>query len=224
MAKVLKLKVKRSQLPVGPMGPMGPVGPPGKDSTIPGPPGPPGRDSTVPGPPGRDSEVPGPQGPEGRGILSAEIRKTDLVLTYTDGEEVNVGRVVGKDGMNGGSMAGGATFTDWDGFMFLRTTADEDETQPSFQLVFSRTVDLYRNLKGSYFKALTAATADSTFDVRKNGTSIGSITFGAGNTDGVATFPDAVRFKAGDLLQIYSPATPDATLANISFTFVGQRV
>lgn len=43
----------------------------------------------------------GPQGPAGRGITSTVITGEDLVISYTDGTSVNVGRVVGEDGSNG---------------------------------------------------------------------------------------------------------------------------
>ena len=59
----------------------------------PGPEGPPGRDGAD-GAPGRDGKdgVPGRNGSDGRGIESLAIRDGNLLVTYTDGEQVNVGK------------------------------------------------------------------------------------------------------------------------------------
>lgn len=43
----------------------------------------------------------GKDGEDGRGISKAEIVKGNLIIHYTDGTKENVGRVVGKDGING---------------------------------------------------------------------------------------------------------------------------
>jgi hypothetical protein len=45
-----------------------------------------------------DIGEPGPIGADGRGIASAVILGGDLILTYTDGQGVNLGRVGGSDG------------------------------------------------------------------------------------------------------------------------------
>jgi hypothetical protein len=78
-------------------------------------------------------------------------------------------------------------------------------------------------LAGSSGKALVAATAQTDFDVRKNatststGTSVGTMRFAAAGT--VPTFIAASGFTltgGTDWLTMWAPATPDATLANIS--------
>jgi hypothetical protein len=78
-------------------------------------------------------------------------------------------------------------------------------------------------LAGSSGKALVAATAQTDFDVRKNatsaatGTSVGTMRFAAAAT--VPTFIAASGFTltgGTDWLTLWAPATPDATLANIS--------
>lgn len=78
-------------------------------------------------------------------------------------------------------------------------------------------------LAGSSGKALTAATAQTDIDVRKNattssnGTSVGTIRFAAAGT--VPTFIAASGFTltgGTDYLTFWAPATPDATLANFA--------
>jgi len=85
-------------------------------------------------------------------------------------------------------------------------------------------------IAGSSGKALTAATAQTDFDVRKNattsanGTSVGTIRFAAAGT--VPTFIAASGFTltgGTDWLTVWAPATPDATLADISASLYCTR-
>lgn len=72
--------------------------------------------------------------------------------------------------------------------------------------------------------SLVAPTADADFDIQRNGVSIGTIRFESGSPTAITiTFASARSFAAGDLLQIISPASPDATLADISISLVGER-
>jgi len=79
---------------------------------------------------------------------------------------------------------------------------------------------LLSGLPGSVAKASTAPTSSSFFTIYKNGTSIGSITFSS--STGSFSFASSVTFVSGDLLQISSPSTQDATLANIGITLKGS--
>ncbi len=85
-------------------------------------------------------------------------------------------------------------------------------------------------IAGSSGKALTAATAQTDFDVRKNatsaatGTSVGTMRFAAAGT--VPTFIAASGFTltgGTDTMSVWAPATPDATLANISASLYFTR-
>lgn len=84
-------------------------------------------------------------------------------------------------------------------------------------------------LAGSSGKALTAATAQTDFDVRQNattsasGTSVGTIRWAAAGT--VPTFIAASGFTIADpdYLTVWAPATPDATLANFSAALYATR-
>lgn len=70
--------------------------------------------------------------------------------------------------------------------------------------------------------AITAATASTVFTIKKNSVSIGTITFAASGTVGTASIT-TTSFAAGDFFEIDAPSTADATLANISFSFLGTR-
>jgi hypothetical protein len=74
------------------------------------------------------------------------------------------------------------------------------------------------NAANSAGKAATAATAQTDFDIQKNGSSVGTLRFAASGT--VATFVSVVAttFDSGDVLTVIAPASPDATLADLTFS------
>lgn len=65
------------------------------------------------------------------------------------------------------------------------------------------------------------AVVDTTFDIRKNGVSVGNMTFAVGS--GTATFvmPFATAFNSGDVLTVVTPASPDAALLGLAWIFAG---
>lgn len=81
----------------GEAGPRGPRGPQGEQ----GPKGTRGEHGTN-----------GTDGADGRGVLRLQIRSMDLIVTYTDGEKVNLGRVVGDRGPKGDIGRSGFAFGD----------------------------------------------------------------------------------------------------------------
>lgn len=87
-----------------------------------------------------------------------------------------------------------------------------------------RAVSFAANFSGSYAKAGTASTGTAAFDVQKNGSSIGTITFTASATATFATSGGSAQsLAAGDVLSIIAPGSADATLADIGFCLVGTR-
>jgi hypothetical protein len=69
-----------------------------------------------------------------------------------------------------------------------------------------------------------AATAQTDFDVQRNGTSIGTVRFPAGSATATFIAGSAVTCEPGDRLTVVAPATPDATLAYITVTLAGALV
>jgi len=88
----------------------------------------------------------------------------------------------------------------------------------------ARAVTFAGNFSGSYGKASVASTGTATFDVQKNGSSVGTVVFTSSAT---ATFTTSggtsVSFAAGDVLGIVAPASADATLADIGIVLAGTR-
>lgn len=89
--------------------------------------------------------------------------------------------------------------------------------------VFARATTFPVNLAGSQAKAGLAATASATFNVRKNGTNVGSFVFAASGTVATFTMASATSFAVGDVLEIVAPGTADASLADIAVTLAGTR-
>jgi hypothetical protein len=89
--------------------------------------------------------------------------------------------------------------------------------------VFAGTVIFPAGLSGSQGTAGVAATATTTYNIRKNGANVGTMVFAAGATAATFAMASATTFMAGDILTVVAPALPDATLANLAWTLVGSQ-
>ena len=89
--------------------------------------------------------------------------------------------------------------------------------------VFAGTVMFPTGLTGSQGTAGVAATATTTYSIKKNGTNVGTMVFAAGAMIATFSMPSATTFMAGDILTVVAPASPDATLANLAWTLVGSQ-
>lgn len=81
------------------------------------------------------------------------------------------------------------------------------------------------NMSGSKGKASVAANAQSDFDVQKNGSSVGTIRFGATETSPSFIMASETELDgdSGDYMTIVCPNPQDSTLANIGITIKGTR-
>lgn len=87
----------------------------------------------------------------------------------------------------------------------------------------ARAVTFPSGLTGSIGKASAAATAPTVFSVRKNGASVGTITFAAGATSATFSAASAITLAVGDLVSIHAPSTADSTLADVGIVLAGTR-
>jgi hypothetical protein len=79
------------------------------------------------------------------------------------------------------------------------------------------------SLTGSSGYAVTAPSGGSVdYDLRKNGVSIGTISFASGSNTPTFTFSSATAFAAGDRLSIHSPANV-RSMADVSVTLNGTE-
>lgn len=93
-----------------------------------------------------------------------------------------------------------------------------------FKSIFAAaSVNYPAGLTGSVGRAEVAATGDSVFSFRRNGTEFGTLTFAAASTTGVYAAAGSVTFAAGDVLTITAPNPRDATLSGIFGTLAGTR-
>jgi microcystin-dependent protein len=90
-------------------------------------------------------------------------------------------------------------------------------------LIMVRSVEFQTNFPGSYASSSTAATASTVFTIKKNGTSVGTITFAISGTTGTFASSGVINFVAGDVLSIDNQAIADATIANISISITGTE-
>ncbi|MEX2647555.1 MAG: hypothetical protein WD673_00920 [Alphaproteobacteria bacterium] len=80
------------------------------------------------------------------------------------------------------------------------------------------------DLAGSQGSAGTAATSQADFDLRRNGTSFGTMRFAASATTATFIAASEIVLEPGDVLGVVAPASPDATLADVGFTLAGALV
>ncbi len=91
------------------------------------------------------------------------------------------------------------------------------------RLKLARAVTFPSGAALSLAAASAAATASTTFTLKKNGTSFATVNFAASSASGVWTQASDAAFSPGDLLEIDGPATADATLADVGITLAGTR-
>jgi hypothetical protein len=88
---------------------------------------------------------------------------------------------------------------------------------------FPRQVVFPAGLTGSRGVAEVAATAQTDFDIKKNGSSVGTMRFAASATTATFIMASQTTFVAGDILRVVAPGTPDATLSGVGFGLAGTR-
>jgi hypothetical protein len=90
-------------------------------------------------------------------------------------------------------------------------------------LVALRASTLPAGLTGTQGYTGTAPTAQADLEIQKNGVSIGTVTFAASGNTATFTFASEVSFTAGHRLAVMAPGSQDASLADLSITFLGKR-
>lgn len=91
------------------------------------------------------------------------------------------------------------------------------------RIIFNRAVSFPSGSGTFAASANKAATGSTTFTIRKNGSSIGTLVWAGAGTVPTVTFSSTTAFAVGDVLSITGPAVADATLADISVTMSGLR-
>lgn len=98
-----------------------------------------------------------------------------------------------------------------------------DDNGEVLKFVAVRAIDFPDDFAGSVGHCGTNPTATAAYDVKKNGSSIGSISI---STSGVFTFSTtggATSLAISDRITINAPSPQDATLANVGISLLGTR-
>ncbi len=91
------------------------------------------------------------------------------------------------------------------------------------RFITTRKFKIAAGFAGCKSSSSVAATASTVFTIKKNGSSIGTITFAVSGTTGTIAQSGSgiINFSVGDILTLEAPATADATLADIAYIFLG---
>lgn len=98
-----------------------------------------------------------------------------------------------------------------------------DNAQTLLKMNVVRAFTLPSGLANSVFSTGVAASASYVLTLKKNGTSIGTLTWAAAGTVPTVSFASSVSFANGDTFEITGAATADSTLADFSLGFYGTR-
>jgi hypothetical protein len=164
-----------------------------------------------------------PTGTDWSGNGGKIARRINTAWVFLTAKEGMAGYVADEDvaitfnGTSWGTVGGGGTIRI--GFFF--TTAPTS----SEVLLLNVATDAFilpANLAGARVSVGTNPAATFALDVRKNGSTVGTISI---STGGVATLTtsggSAVSFAAGDVLSVLGPASVDASIANVAVTLRG---
>lgn len=84
-------------------------------------------------------------------------------------------------------------------------------------------VSFPNTLSGSYVGCLTAPTSNFIITIKKSGTTVGTMTIGAGLTAGTFSFSGPVTTSPGDIWDFIAPSVTDGTVSGIYFVISGTR-
>jgi hypothetical protein len=88
--------------------------------------------------------------------------------------------------------------------------------------IFTNSVTFAAGLVGSLGKAVDAADGEAIFLIKKNGSTVGDITFDE-STEATFNLLGGQVFDAGDVIEIFAPVPQDATLFQVAITLAGFR-
>jgi hypothetical protein len=105
----------------------------------------------------------------------------------------------------------------------LYSPGKPDASAIIFRHDYTQAVRFGANFDGCLWGCTTDATASAAITIKRNGSTLATVTYGAGSPS-AATVSGmaATTFQRGDVLTVHAPSAQDATLAGISGTLVGR--
>jgi hypothetical protein len=149
-----------------------------------------------------------------KGSTTISLAHGDGGFFYTDGTTNGLLQLSAGAGGGGGS-------TDFDVVTFVPGVLVN--SQLCMRILVGRAFTWPSGLTGSVFSSGVAATASTTLTIKQNGTSIGTLVWAASGTTPTVTFSSSVTFAIDDVITIEAPSSADATLADVSLTFLGTK-
>lgn len=166
---------------------------------------------------GSSTWIPGAGGGGGGSVAElGDIGDVDLTTPPADGETL-----VWDDGTDtwvpGSGFGGGTIFA-----VSFSTTGTPEASELLAKFLSPGAFFLPVGLTGSMAHAGTApGTGSVAFDIKKNGSSIGTMSVALGATTATFTFASAVSFVAGDRLEIFAPSLVHG-IEDVAVTFLGE--
>lgn len=149
-------------------------------------------------------------------IIPNEVTITDANTVTIDFGSAQAGKAVIVTGDANGVASGAVSIVYDVGGSTLQQPADGDVLS---RFIAVRDFRMPAGLTGSVASSEVATTSAASYPIKKNGTSIGTIDYAAGQTAGTFTFAAQVDFTSGDKLTVEAPATADSTHDGLVWTF-----
>lgn len=121
------------------------------------------------------------------------------------------------------SGASGLEFVDQAMIMPVFVPGVMTNAQLVYSFIATEDMRLVSGATGSQAKSGVASAGNVHFDIKKNGSDLGDVTFNTSST-GSFTVGSDIDLAAGDLFQVYGPAIADGTLADVAMSFKWKRM
>lgn len=151
---------------------------------------------------------------DGNTSFSHTLSPGSGALYYVDGSQVYV---VGQFN----NVTGASTFSSYDISIFI--SGKPPSNKEVYRYTATQNLRFEDDWAGSKGSARVSATADTVFNIKRNGVSVGTVTFQPSGNAVFQTSGGIVTMAPGDVLVVESP-TQDATLEDVSIVLYGNRV
>jgi hypothetical protein len=156
-------------------------------------------------------------------FTQARVRATPLtgLVTSTNSAVTSGDTVLTAIGKLQAQVTAGSTISSFTGVPYDMAGACSGKPSSSAiiaPLIVARACNIPAGMTNSVARATTAPTANAVFNIKKNGTTVGTLTFLAGQNAGTFAAASAISLAAGDLLDVVAPGTQDSTLSDVRLT------